>query len=364
MNLFGVYFRAISRQWPLFILLAACQLVLGEISSVALNEKKPEMTMALCLESDSLWARRYARALEEIPELRIIKVPLPVQREKIFAAHSVQGLAIITPQFDQRLTSGSGGAVLLYPAPGIGDISVIEEFLAMEAAMLRVDILWREQLGALGLTPEDAPLPETARPILTVAYDGPPALSPPLSVPPAFGVPALFLLPIFLQASQMAPGPDNRRLLLRGRQTLARVGAAFGAAVWAVCVLLISLYLLGLNLFYRLSVTPLLAGVFLLLAFYAAALGCLLAAAGRRHWSAWVFIPWFLLNMTFGGGLWNLPLRSPLLLPLLPLGAITAAQNGHWTWLWLLAAQTVVAAIAALTLLRGSAPSRKPDCAV
>ncbi|MDR1604865.1 MAG: hypothetical protein LBS10_08805 [Gracilibacteraceae bacterium] len=345
MTLFFIYLRALGRQWPLFLLLIACQLLLGEMSSVALNSKKPDLAIALALESDGPLARRYALALEQIPDLRIIKTTPAADRAEIFAAHSVQGLAVITPQFDQQLESGGGGAVLLYPAPGVGDISLAREFLAAEAVMLRADILWQRQLGFLGAEVSGAPAPASARPILTLVYEGPAAPAQPLSVPPAFGVPALFLLPAFLQAARMAPGPDDRRLLLRGRRALRRAGAAFAAALGTAWGLTVLLYILGLDFFYRIAVPPLLAAVLLFLAFYAAALGCLVAAAGARSRAVWIFIPWFLLNMTLGGGLWNLPLPSPLLLPLLPLGSVAAAQSGLWAWLWALVALTATAII-------------------
>ncbi|MDR1070170.1 MAG: hypothetical protein LBL37_05260 [Gracilibacteraceae bacterium] len=344
MNLYAIYLRVVGRQWPLFVLLMICQLVLGEVSSAALSEKKPELSIALAAESDGPLARRYIRALEQTPELRMIRVDPPLEREKIFAAHAVQGLVVISPQFDALIAGGQGGAVLLYPAPGVSDVSMVKEFLAVEAVMLRADVIRRDQLQAIRAPVAEMPPAAMAEPILTIAYEGPAAAPQAFSSPPAFGLPALFLLLAFLQAAGAAPGPDNRRLLLRDSRTAARARTAFGLAAWTGWGLLTILYICGLRLFYQVAVPLPVAATLLLLAFYAVALGCLLALTGKRAWAVWVFIPWFLLNMTLGGGLWNLPLPSPLLLPLLPLGAIQAAQSGSWAWLCLLAGLTAAAA--------------------
>ncbi|MDR1961370.1 MAG: hypothetical protein LBQ16_03720 [Gracilibacteraceae bacterium] len=356
MNIFAIYLRAVFRQWPLFLLLIACQLTLGEISSVALNEKKPELKIALSAEGGGELAERYALALEQIPELTVIRAEGTADKEKIFAAHPVQGLAVIPPDFDERLTDGRAGGIVLYPAPGVSDVSLVAEFLAVEAVMLRAEILLQSQLRALGAVPEDAGNFSAVEPILTVAYDGPPAAAQPLAVPPAFGLPALFLLLAFLQAAQIAPGPDNRRILLHGRPALARACAASWLALWCAWGMLTVLYVLGLGLFYHIKAALPLSGALLFLALYAASLGGLLALTGKRAWAVWIFIPWFLLNMTLGGGLWNTPPASPLLLPLLPLGAVAAAQAGEWTALWALAGQSTAAvAVAALLLRRGRA---------
>ncbi|MDR0434004.1 MAG: hypothetical protein LBH21_02935 [Gracilibacteraceae bacterium] len=357
-GLFSLYLRVAGRQWPLFVLLIVCQLALGEISSAALSEKKPELSLALAAESEGELARRYVLALEQIPELRLTKVSPLAAREEIFAAHDVQGLAVVTAAFDELVADGRGGAVVLYPAPGVSDVSMIREFLAVEALMLRAEIIRREESLAHGLSARPPAPPAVTEPILTVVYDGPAAAPQAFSAPPVVGAPALFLLFAFLQAAQTAPGPDNRRLALYGGRARARAGAAFALALWTCWLLLTALYICGLRLFFHIAVPPPTAAALFLLALYAAALGCLPALTGKRAWAVWLFIPWFLLNMTLGGGLWNLPLPSPLLIPLLPLGVIPALQSGGWVWLAPLAGQTAAAAALVLFLAGRPAPRK------
>jgi hypothetical protein len=180
-------------------------------------------------------------------------------------------------------------------APGITNVSAITELLASAALELRIEMIYK------------GPIPDVSKngSILSLSYDGP-ILSQDLSfAPPAFGIPSLFLILAFLQAASSVFGSDMRRVKQRGRAALVKSASIGLLAQISFWLLLVALYASGLWALYGIKLDAPVFASLMGLALYAASLGGLTAFIGKRRYAVAIFIPWILLNMTLGGGLWN-----------------------------------------------------------
>jgi hypothetical protein len=233
----------------------------------------------------------------------------------VFKNSDAQGLAVI----QKNLAS-----VLLYPAPGIADVSVVKEHLAAAFVVLRGEILLGEKLNILGVDLESRSDEWRSQdPILVLEYSGPKVQSQPFSIPPAYGIPALFLLLSLLHAAQAVPGVDSKRILAQGGMALARSASMSLLPLWLSWFFLVAIYSIGMKLFFSVSLDAQTFISLLGLSFYSISLGGLLAICGKRHLAPWLFVPWLLLNMTIGGGLWNVGTRFDFLLP------VSSVVNAH-----------------------------------
>jgi len=248
-----------------------------------------------------------------------------MKHEDIFFQNNVQGLVVIPPWFEEYLAEGRDNAVLFYPAPGVTDPSVVVEFLSTAALLMRADVITDAALADLGI--EDAAFGSSeyaARPILTLEYDGPTIQETPLATPPAFGVPALFLLLAFLHAIQIVPGRDSRRLMQRSMKSRLRVCLMALFSLMAVWICIVLVYGLWIFLYYKVFVPAPTMLSLIGIALYACTLGCVFAAVGIRPSGIWVLALWLLFNMTLGGGLWGSSITSPLMVPLLPVSSVVS----------------------------------------
>jgi hypothetical protein len=331
--MFSFYRKIVCRRIPLLLLVVVVQLVLGRIAAVALTEERPELKIAVAVEGESPLSERYLAALQEIEGLTVIEVELQMDREAVFRRHDPQALAVVRADFAERLEQGLGEAVLFYPAPGIADTSALEELLLTEIVLLRGEFRLAQTLADLGVPPEEgreATLAE-ADPILILQYEGPAPPTTPLSIPPAWGVPALFLLLPFLHAAQIVPGKDSVRIRLKSAPVRRGAYLCSLASLWLAWGAVVACYLLGMFIFYRLKVAVPIALTFFLLACYSTFLGSIPARLGRRDLASLFFVPWLLLNMTVGGGLWNTGFTGPLTAVLLPVSAVQWADaSGSW----------------------------------
>ena len=324
-TMLSIHLKNACRALPLLIFVLACQLLLGQMSSNAISGKKPDMKIAVSSEDSGDLTDLYIGALSRIQGLDIVGVDTPAQMQDIFDDYSFIGFVEIPEYFTDHIVQGKSRAIIFYPAPGVTDTTEVEEYLTTELAILRTRLLLDRALSSLGAPPAE-PMEDTAEwdPILTLSYYGPNEPQPFFDAP-GYGVPALFLLLAFLHSANTVTGLDNRRAIMRGN--VLRPFLAGLIPIWLVWGLLVLAYLLGMRVFYDISVDSQTSAAFFALALYSASLGGLLAMTGHRSRASLFFVPWFLLNMTLGGGLWGGGVRIPLLAPLLPVSQVLSSSS-------------------------------------
>jgi hypothetical protein len=238
---------------------------------------------------------------------------------------------VLPESFDRRVVEENHDIVTLIPAPGIANISAIHEMIADEILTVKSGMLLQEALDQLGVPEQEINnRVKSTAPLITPRYEGPPTNGLPLEAPPYYGVPALFLLLAFLFAAQAGPGRDNRRIACTGENRMLRSYLSGCAAMILTWLAGVVLYVACMKMFYGVLVPLPAVAALTAEAWYASALGSLLAVTGRRNLAAYFFVPWLLVNMTMGGGLWHNWAWSPALAPVFPVSAVVNAAGGGW----------------------------------
>lgn len=156
---------------------------------------------------------------------------------------------------------------------------------------------------------------------------------------------SVFFICSFLFAKTYLPDSSTRRLRFYGRKNLLKqqlIGIGLLSYLFILAVLVASV--VGVLIFpiqFDKNATILLLGV----AEYGLCLGWLFINASLKSKMEWLFIPWLLLNMTLGGGLWGVTevqRWSSLFLPT----ALVIEQN--IMLLWLLATVFGICSVAAI----------------
>jgi hypothetical protein len=359
MKILILFFLKLSAQRvPLIVMIVACQLVLGQISSTALGERPLKLSFAIDVQGAGEYSRRFERDMMASPDFTVISIGPDETEQEVFEKGTVQCLVRAPEYFDERIRNGEDGAVTIIPAPGIANLSAINEYIAAEIISIRSGILLSDALNQLNVPKRDIDEQVgSSFPLIVPEYDGPPTEGLPFETPPRYGVPALFLLLAFLLAAQNTPGIDNRRIVLAGRRAMRRsylYGSLSMLLLWAAAV---SLYVLCMKLLYDVALPISVLFALLMAAWYAGSLGGVLAATGKRNLAAAFFVPWLLVNMTLGGGLWSNAPLSPALAPLLPVSAVVGAANGGVETFAPLIAATGAALIAGLLIGLSAAPA-------
>ncbi|MDR0948070.1 MAG: ABC transporter permease [Lachnospiraceae bacterium] len=335
LNLVKTLCKTLLQHIPLLLLLVGLQLFLGEIAANALHPDAPPMRIGLYTEADTDLTTTYVSALREIPNLEMIVVDSLTEKDACFDK-GAQGFLVIPKDFDRLLQNEAFEVVSLYLAPGITDASHLRDVLANEIFLMKSELLLQKTLTFLSpnIDIDAVEVLQVAEPNFSLAYNGPLYQKQASITPPAYGIPALFLLLAFLHASAFLIGKDMRHVALhqnkRYRYALI-LGMIVLSSAWLITVLL---YALGMNLLYKIAV-PLevlcaLAGLAVLMI----AVGGLLCFWGKRHWAAWIFVPMLFLNMTLGGGLWGVG-EQPSSFALLPVREVLLAASGKHTALFL-----------------------------
>ena len=353
MIIFKIYMKLILRNLPLLILLVALQLVLGQISALAVSEKPPELGIVLLQDGEGELSKRYERSLYEIEGLNIISVESADEKERIFRQENVQGLVVISEDFDEKMHDDGENAVMLYPAPGVTDTSVLVEYLVSEILQIRAEIVTKRALEEQGVSEvfEDSER-DFDTPILTIEYEGPEIRRMPFSVPPAYGVPAILLLLAFLHAVMIVPGRDNRRMMMKESGKIIKTGIISISALSIIWIAMILIYALGMRVFYDVVVSANIVVLLIGIVLYAIAVGSIVSAIGNKIVAVWIFIFWLLFNMTLGGGLWNSGVTNPLMIPLLPVSSVVSLASSGLSVVVLFASFVVGIAVFLLIVMR------------
>lgn len=341
LTIFRLQCKELFRFLPVLIALALLQCVLGQMAAVSLRQRSPEINVGYFVEKHSYKTERYLTGLMSLTDVNMIEADDISDREELFNTGKIQAFVVLLESFDSSLVTEYNPVIRFYRAPGATGLSIIEGHLVNQWLLLRTEELAASYLGEdyeLVVKSLDAAKNET--PVVSLEYEGPLLQDLPYVTPPAFGIPALFLLLAFLHSASFAVGRDRARWQMRGR-TVSGAGTLLSMLTmflfWGSSVML---YVLGMWVIYQITVPVSVICALPGLAAYAISAGGLLAYYGKRQASAWIFVPWLLLNMTIGGGLWNAAEMEILLPVLLPVSAVLSSGTGNWSGAGVLWAQT------------------------
>ncbi|MDR1713816.1 MAG: hypothetical protein LBR39_06670 [Coriobacteriales bacterium] len=334
---------------PLLALVVALMLLMGVTGAQALGGRAPAMSLAVQEQAADDNSAAFIERLQATPNLEVLVVEPALSANAVFERYQVQALVVIPTDFSERIAAGGRLNLEFYPAPGITDSSFAQEQVADAAMRLRA---YRELELALAEYGEQAPPLAEAQPLdlLDVVYEGPGwqagaqtdvetgaetgatagtqdgAQAGAQTAEPVFSVAALLLLLAWLHSALTVPTAQSRRLRVHGRWAYIRQLLASLAAVLLAWLLILACYLLVMTLALQATITwTIILGLMAIIA-YSALLAALLAQLLGRTVTTWLFLPFFVLNMTLGGGLYNDAVLTPAVSPLVPV--VVAASGG------------------------------------
>ncbi|MDR2714835.1 MAG: hypothetical protein LBB42_04880 [Coriobacteriales bacterium] len=354
---------------PLLVLIVLFQLLMAQTSSYVLSESVPPLSLAVQQLSDDELSNELVFDLAQVSSFEVVDVDAALKPDEVFRQQRVQGLLVVSQDFNERLTAGNRAAVTLYSAPGITNSEFAREQVAEAIMQLRARFALTSALDSLGLeTTFGSEIPTTD--LLDVVYEGPllqgstdgSSSAQLASAAPVFGVAALLLLLAFLHAALSVPTRDDKRILMRGRRTYAQQLCVSLLVVWVVWLLVIALYVAATTLLVGKAPGALTCLGFIAIMIYCSVLGALLAQFMGRHTASWVFLPLFLFSMTIGGGLWVNITLSPLFSPLVPVACVVTSGSAALLGITILFAAALLMMIALVLALFLTVPrvSRTP----
>jgi hypothetical protein len=334
-TLFALKLKSQRVLFPLLLIVVAFQLVLGQTSSTVLADRQPPLSIAVQQQADDAYSTELVEDLGAVDNFEVIEVDTALSSDEVFRNNHVQGLLVVPADFGQGIEQGDRTPVMLYPAPGISNPDFAKEQIATTIMQLRArhDLtLALQELGEQDalkgdLTPTD---------LLDVVYQGPALQNKPLETPPVYGISALLILLAFLHTALIIPTHEDKRLRIQGRQAYRRQFLASLLVVWLVWLVVILLYFGFLWIVLNAPPDPLIIFGFVAIMLFSSLLAALLAQLFGRYATSWVFLPWFILNMTIGGGIWGQVALSPLLSPLVPVASVATPASASFAGVVLL----------------------------
>ena len=329
----------LSYGFPMLIILAGAVLF-GSISSIALSERQPEFRIGLVSFDRGLRgeaAAIFTEYLAETPGLEIDFVSDFYEGEELLNSRRVEALVVVEKWFEYAFRDGSPanaivGAVRIIPAPGTMSVDVIREAVALSILRVRAFNMLEEKLIAAGADSareirEVHNRYAVENPVIGAVYFGPITIPLHAPIPPMHGAQALFLLLSMLHAAFVLPGISGV-ICKSGKLKNFFAGSAALIILWTAQL---AAYLLVMSaIFVSRPAVHEFAALFGLIVLCVGLGGLLSAFSLGKTKTVYLFIPFFILNMTIGGGLWGRFASIPLMDILFPVAGALQGAGGEF----------------------------------
>ena len=360
----------LSYVFPMLIILVGAVLF-GSISSIALSQRQPEFRIGLI--SFDRRGESAAVFMEYLAETQGIEVDFVSdfrEGEELLNNRRVEALVVVKKGFEYAVW-GYGcpvtAAVRIIPAPGTMSADVIREAVALSILRVRAFYMLETTLTEIGeISPEKIREVHNRyaveNPVIGAVYFGPITLPLHAPIPPMHGAQALFLLLSLLHAAFALPGISGV-IGKSGKLKNFFAGSAALIIIWSAQLLA---YLIVMSAIFasRPSVYEFVA-LFGLVVFCVGLGGLLSALSLGKTKTVYLFIPFFILNMTVGGGLWGRFASMPLIDILFPVAGALRGADGEFgiilTQLALGVLMMTVAAIGNVSRIRLGARVTRPQ---
>jgi hypothetical protein len=322
----------LSYVFPMLIILVGAVLF-GTISSIALSDRQPEFRVGLLCLDEGEKAGVFAEYLAETPGIEIEFALNYRDGEELLNSRRVEALVVVEPGFESAVTVGSPTytAARIVPAPGTMSADVIREAVALSILRVRAFYMLETTLTEIG---EISPIEirqvhnryAVENPVIGAVYFGPITIPIHAPIPPMHGAQALFLLLSLLHAAVALPGISGV-IGKSGKRKNLFAGSIALIVIWSAQL---AAYLLVMSAIFasRPSVYEF-AALFGLIVFCVGLGGLLSALSLGKTKTVYLFIPFFILNMTIGGALWGRFASIPLMDILFPVAGALRGADGE-----------------------------------
>lgn len=324
MQIFRIYAKQLTPHIAVILLIALGQLAAGKMNQLFIGSATPPAAIDVYVENETSLTQALMTKLKDIPDFTVREIP--VLSEKNLKTENIQGILVIPETFDEALQEGEDEVVEILVASGIQDTTAISEAISTSLIQLRSELLLDEVLekNQLSLKVKEQEIDPAL--LLNIQYVNADEQVVLADSGLSIGILALFVLIAMLYGNSFLPGFDSRRLRLYSFGNLIKCQGLAMANLLLLWVLEIGVFWLGVHFVLEESLRAVDVPLLLAVLIYTLSLSLLLVNLGLRHIVSFLFVPWLLLNMTLGGGLWNVASTQLWLQPILP---VAMALNGH-----------------------------------
>jgi len=295
----------------LMLTLIICPIVFGYFSSYALSERTLDFYLAVYDADNSVESVEFIDSLARLQSINITVVENETVGAELANRRAVEGMLTIKSGFGIYIRESTRVEMLEYTAaPGTNTSEFMREAFSLVLIHMRSEILL---LDALSEVSEQAAIEGR---LALSAYVGEPVVSvvihselpPPttLLVAPRHGLAAVFMTLAFLAAVFFLPGKGKDFLNIYGNKALILDYIARCAAILITFFGAIALYFIGCMLIYGTNPTWVEVMALAALVLFCVGLGAVVALLVLDKRSGiYIYIPFFLLNLTLGGAVWG-----------------------------------------------------------
>lgn len=317
MQLLKIYAKQLLPHSLIILLIVVGQLAISRMNQLFVNSTIPPTALEVYVAKESKLTDTLLNKLEKVPEISLKKVSS--LDESDLKTKDIQGILVIPKNFDEALKADQHKIVKVLIANGIQDTTAINEAVSTNLIQMKSELLLDDSLtkNHISLTKdEQTDLADDL--LLEVQYVNGQSRRSLGSNRLSIGIITLFILVAVLYGSSFLPSLDSRRLRMYAPVSLVKNQSAAMMDLLLLWSLEIGLFLVGVKFLLKTTLPTedilLLFGVLV----YALSFSLLLVNIGLRELVSFLFVPWLILNMTLGGGLWNVPTTLSWLHPLLP----------------------------------------------
>ncbi|MGM0123208.1 hypothetical protein IGI37_000574 [Enterococcus sp. AZ194] len=324
----GVVRIYLKRMWLPLVCLAI--ILVGQLLTTRMNvyfTKGAEIPSAIEVVDleNSQQSVEYITRLKKVPNLQVT-VTDTFAKEHLKKT-TIQGVLILPKEFSKGLATQKKELLTYYCATGIKDTGHIQEVILSSLLQMKGEALYQTHLKENGLD-NQVGKPEISELFQVVYYNALGEIVSKKTNKPVFtlGLSALFILLSVLYFQSYLPGEDQRRFVFYGRKNLYKQQAIVAGILFVGWLSVIGLFLILMPKLIEGELAkqslPFLLGVL----FYCFTLSFLVINSGKREWLSFLFIPWFILNMTMGGAVWGVPSEHTFVTIFLPVSYVMKGQ--------------------------------------
>lgn len=324
-QLMKIYAKQLLPHFLVILLLVAGQLATSRMNQLFVNSSIPPTALEVYVEKDTEMTDKLMKKLKEVPEISVKQVKQLDMHD--LQTKNIQGILVVPKTFDEKLIADKEEIVEIFVASGIQDTTSIKEAVSTNLIQMRGELLLKDSLeeSKIDLTEEEqAGLAEDLQ--LKVQYVNGENRANLGTKSLSIGIITLFILISLLYGNSFLPSFDTRRLQMYSLRSLLKSQGAVMVDLLLLWGLEIGLFLAGVKVIFDTTLPVGDIELMVAVLVYCMSFSLLLVNLGLRNIVSFLFVPWLILNMTLGGGLWNVPTSFDWLHVILP---VAMALNGQ-----------------------------------
>lgn len=319
---FLIYLKNMKIIWIVALLILVTQLFSTKMAMIFTQEQKIVAKIEVVNQDKGEASTLFLEKLAESSQFEFVEKQ-PFKFNQLFKS-SNQGQLVINDNFSNDYLKGNQKVLDFYVASGIQNTGTIREIFSASLLQMMAQEDFDQKVNQLNVS--DTVRDFSPKELFQVEFhqldenQQTNKNNIPLHL---FG---LFLLIFLLLIFSLLPGMDLRRFRFLGNRILVKQQLLVLSIIMLAGLLLIASFSIIMPQLVPANFSSISFSLLGSLLVYILGLGMLLVNLNLRRLAIFMFIPWFILNMTLGGGLWGIVSLPAFLKWLFPLSLIIEEQ--------------------------------------